>query len=468
VGESQQGQAVVSLPEDIVRWIEDVAGGPIVQAERRPGGARKEAWFVDVRGADGGVDHLFLRLDRSVAAASGDPWTIRREATVYAALGGTDVPVPDLLAVHPTLEAMLSERLAGENWFSRIRDPEEQVRTARDFMASLAALHRIDPATLELPGFPEPTSVAELVDDQLDELERLLALSHREPDPAVRFALRWLRENVPAYAGPIVLVQGDTGPGNFMYADGRVVAIVDWEMAHLGDPMDDIAWLSLRAVQEPFTHLPDRLAEYESLSGHPVDVDRIRYYRVLAETKLQAMFAVHTDRPGAAAAAGGGADVGNALIYRTLHNRLWIEALADVLGLQLRPGDAPPDLPAGEDERLFDVVLGQLRDVVVPRVTDPLALQRTKGVARILKYLAARSRLGPFYAEQELDDIAMLLGKRPATVADGRDAISAAVRAGVVGDVDYLCVLWRRVQRENEVLRAASGVMADRHWPPIQ
>jgi aminoglycoside phosphotransferase (APT) family kinase protein len=466
VGESQQGQPVVSLPEDIMRWIEDVAGGPIVQAERRPGGARKEAWFVDVRRA-GGVDELFLRLDRSFSAASGDPWTVRREATVYAALAGTDVPVPGLLAVHPTSEAMLSERLAGENWFSHIRDPEEQIRTARDFMASLAALHRIDPATLDLPGFPKPTSVVQLVDDQLDELDRLVANTDRAPDPAVRFALRWLRENVPAYDGPIVLVQGDTGPGNFMYAKGRVVAIVDWEMAHLGDPMDDIAWLSLRAVQEPFTHLPDRLAEYESLSGHQVNVDRIRYYRVLAETKLQAMFAVHAD-PGATAAPAGGADVGNVLIYRTLHNRLWIEALADVLGLELRPGDAPPDLPAGEDERLFDVVLGQLRDVVVPRVTDPLALQRTKGVARILKYLAARSRLGPFYAEQELDDIAMLLGKRPATVADGRDALSAAVRAGVVDDVDYLCARWRRVQRENEILRTASGVMADRHWPPIQ
>ena len=67
------------------------------------------------------------------------------------------------------------------------------------------------------------------------------------PDPALVFTLRWLRGNVPDVDGPVVLVQGDTGPGNFMFADGRVVAVVDWELAHLGDPMDDIAWLSLRS-----------------------------------------------------------------------------------------------------------------------------------------------------------------------------------------------------------------------------
>ena len=84
-------------------------------------------------------------------------------------------------------------------------------------------------------------------------------------------------------------MQGDTGPGNFMYSGGRVTAVVDWELAHLGDPMDDIAWLSLRATQEPFTDFPTRLREYEELSGNTIDEDRVHYYQVMAETKLQVM-----------------------------------------------------------------------------------------------------------------------------------------------------------------------------------
>ena len=74
-----------------------------------------------------------------------------------------------------------------------------------------------------------------------------------------------------------------------MYLDGRVVAVVDWELAHLGDPMDDIAWLSLRATQEPFTDFPTRLREYEALSGNSIDEARVHYYQVMAETKLQVM-----------------------------------------------------------------------------------------------------------------------------------------------------------------------------------
>jgi len=73
---------------------------------------------------------------------------------------------------------------------------------------------------------------------------------------------------------------------NLMYADGRVSAVVDWELAHFGDPMDDVAWVTWRTTQHTFTHLPDRLKEYEALSGHTLSPDRIRYYRVNACVRL--------------------------------------------------------------------------------------------------------------------------------------------------------------------------------------
>ena len=232
---------------------------------------------------------LFLRYDRSDPERTGDPWTLHREATVYCALQDTAVPVPRVRAVHPTEQAMLTERVEGDNWFAWIRDPETQLSVARDFMTHLAALHRLDPGALDLPGFPTDLTVPELVRHELDEWERVIEFRGGDPDPGLRLSIDWLRDNVPAYDGPPVLVQGDTGPGNFMYRDGKVVAVVDWELAHLGDPMDDIAWLSLRAVQEPFTHLPDRLAEYEALTGNAIDEARVHYYRVMAETKLLVM-----------------------------------------------------------------------------------------------------------------------------------------------------------------------------------
>jgi aminoglycoside phosphotransferase (APT) family kinase protein len=461
----------VALPDDLVSWIESVGGGRLLSADRMPGGARKEAWFIDLEGAGGAVTSLFLRYDRSDPARTKDPWTLHREATVYLALQDGPVPVPRVLGVHPVHQAMLSERVEGGTWFSRIADPDEQEATARDFMTKLAALHALDVAALDLPAFPRVGSVAEAVLAELDEWEGVLAARGGAPDPALAFSLRWLRSHIPSYDGLPVLVQGDTGPGNFMYLGGRVTAVVDWELAHLGDPMDDIAWLSLRATQEPFTDFPTRLREYEALSGNVVDEARVRYYQVMAETKLQVMGhrgPSDEDGPGEGDGGGGGNDVGNGFIYQVLHRRLWLEALAGANGLELTPAEAPQARHRRDGDWMYDAVLTQLRDVIVPRTTDPLAQARGKGIARIIKYLARVDTYGAYYEECELRDLETLLGRHPDSVASGRAAAAEAVAAGEASEEDYVLTLWRRVARETELARPSMGVLADRHWPPLR
>jgi aminoglycoside phosphotransferase (APT) family kinase protein len=467
----------VGLPDDLVAWIEEVGGGRVVLADRMPGGARKEAWFIDldVAGSDVSVTSCFLRYDRSDPAVTKDPWTLHREATVYLALQDGPVPVPRVLGVHPVHQAMLSERVQGGNWFSRITDPAEQEATARDFMTKLAALHGLDASALDLPAFPPVTTVAEAVLAELDEWDGVLAARGGTPDPALVFSLRWLRDHIPPYDGPPVLVQGDTGPGNFMYAGGRVTAVVDWELAHLGDPMDDIAWLSLRATQEPFADFPTRLREYEVLSGNVVDEGRVRYYQVMAETKLQVM-SHRGPRDGDGDSAGeggeghdgGGNDVGNGFIYQVLHRRLWLEALAAANGLELDPVEGPQAREPRDSDWMYDAVLTQLRHVIVPRTTDQLAQARGKGVARIIKYLARVDTYGPYYEVCERQDLATLLGRRPDSVASGRTDAATAVAAGTVSEEDYIHTLWRRIARETELARPSMGVLADRHWPPLR
>jgi aminoglycoside phosphotransferase (APT) family kinase protein len=453
------GDTGAVLPDDLVAWVEDLGGGRLVLADRKPGGARKEAWFVDVEQPDGTVRELFLHYDRSDREVTKDPWTVHREAMVCLALQDCPVPVARLLGVHQFHQAMLSDRLVGENWFSRILDPTERDLTARDFMRRLAALHQLDAATLRLPAFPAPTSVVGAVGHELDEWDALLAARGGEPDPALAFTLDWLRRHIPAYDGPAVLVQGDTGPGNFMYAEGRVVAIVDWELAHLGDPMEDIAWLSLRATQEPFTDLPTRLREYEEWSGYQIDERRVHYYRVMAEAKLQVMSHGSPVREGG--------DIGNGFIYGMLHRRLWLEALADAGALELTPAEVPPTREPRDHDWMYGAVLAQLREVVVPGITDPLAKARGKGLARVIKYLAQVDAYGPFFEACEKDDLEDLLGRRPETVAEGRALVAAEVRAGRLADGAYLRFLWRRIARETELARPAMGVLADRHWPSL-
>jgi aminoglycoside phosphotransferase (APT) family kinase protein len=456
-------ERVMRLPDDMAHWIQEVTDATVIGADRMPGGGRKEAWFIDLVHRDGREEGIFMRWDQTDPVATGDPWTVRREAHVYRALRDTEVPVAKFIALHPTMQAMLATRISGKNWFSHITDSAEQLSVATDFITHLAALHRIDPRTLELPSLDPDIPVADMVRAQLDEMEALVAFRGGNAEPVLRLALNWLRDNIPDYDGPVVLVQGDTGPGNFMYEHGYVTAIVDWELAHFGDPMDDIAWLTLRAVQEPFTDLRQRCAEYSALSGHALDAHRIRYYRVLAEAKIVTMnhgLALRTRAEGA----GGGADVGARLIFGQLHRRLCVEALADVTGLALDAPELPePGEPSDLDD-LFEIVLAQMRDVITPRVTDPFASQRIKGMVRVLKYLAAATQRGQAFAAQELDDLEAALGSRPIDIATGRAAFAAAVEANQIPIVDALTVLYRRLMRENELLRGASGALADRHY----
>ena len=227
----------------------------VTSATRQAGGGRNEGWLVELAG-DGDDQRLFLRWDRSDPAATGDPWTVRREAEVYRALDASVVPTARFVALHPTEQALLLGVVEGDGRFGMVRDPQRATAIAQDFMLRLADLHGLDAVELGLSGPGE--SIGDHVHRQLDEMDALIAFRGGVPTAELSIALRWLRANMPAYDGRPVVVQGDTGPGNFMFHGDRVAAIVDWELAHPGDPMDDLAWVSLRSTQEPFPDLPER------------------------------------------------------------------------------------------------------------------------------------------------------------------------------------------------------------------
>jgi hypothetical protein len=237
--------------------------------------------------------------------------------------------------------------------------------------------------------------------------------------------------------------------------------VLDWELAHLGDRHDDLGWLALRAVQEPFTNLADRLADYAALSGGPIDLDRVRYYRVFAELRVVILGNRRVQQENLLG------EVGNGLMYGALHRRLFVEALADVMGLSL---ESVPELSAEPSERdwLYDACLAQIRDIVVPRSTDPFVVSRSKGVARVLKYLQQADRLAGLAAEQEMDDLAQLLGTRPHSVGEGRRLLAEAVQEpGKLADDHVLRAFGRRLARETQLLRPTMGALAERHFDAL-
>ena len=94
-----------------------------------------------------------------------------------------------------------------------------------------------------------------------------------------------------------MLVQGDTGPGNFVFENGKVTGIVDWEFAHIGDPMDDWAWLDMRMPDADLTELQDR---YSRATGIAIDHERIRYYRAAVDYRCAVTTSLAVSRGGGA------------------------------------------------------------------------------------------------------------------------------------------------------------------------
>jgi aminoglycoside phosphotransferase (APT) family kinase protein len=450
------------LPEELGSWIAAVTGADRVEVKQVSGGASRQAWLVDARHGAGTAE-LFLRYDPREPKPGSAFHSLQVEAEILTELHRHGVTVPRVIAAHPERQAVLMERIGGDTWFRLIKDPAEQVATAQDFIGKLAALHRIDARELSIPGLGAAGPVAEHVRAEIDAMRGRLD-RHRGPAPLLRFCIDWLDRNVPGYDGPAVLVQGDTGPGNFMYADGRVTAIVDWELAHFGDPMDDIAWLSLRTVQDTFTDFPDRLAEYEQLSGHRIDADRVWYYRLFAETRLASM------NPGSvdvrASAPAGSPDAGNSLIYGMLHRRLLVEALAQALGIPEVDVEFPDDKRESEHAQVYDATASALSGAV-GRSTDALAVRYVKGAVRLVKYLAEVDRIGAVIDAQELAELARLLGEPPASVSQGRAALAERAGRGEIGERDYVTQLWRGIKRDDYLTRTASGALRTRTWPPL-
>lgn len=462
-------ETTLTLPDDVLSWIAEVAGSPVTGADRIPGGASREGWFVTVAGVQGSSCDLFLRFSPVPMPERSAFHHLSTEAAVMKALGNHGIAVPVILGTHPTREAVLSERVPGATWFYRIRDADEQVRVAQDFIRNLAAVHRLDPDELRIEQLGPVRSAREHALERIEGIRWRGTAPDGSMDPLLRLSADWLERNVPDYDGPVVLVQGDTGPGNFMYADGRVTAVVDWELSHWGDPMDDIAWLSLRTVQDTFTHLPDRLAEYSELSGHPLDVSRVWYYRLFAESTMATLYpntGPDSRRPGEEEGADVRRDIGNGIIYRQLHRRLWLESLGQVMGLDLEMPSLPEPAGLPEWHGMYATVLGSLQ-TIVPRITDPLANQWTKGVARVVKYLQELDASGRDFAELETEEIASLLGQRPDDLARGRADLADAARAGKVSDEDYVRFMWHKVMRDDHLMRHASGALHARSWPPL-
>ncbi len=444
-------------------WVVEVTDAVTIRMERRSAGGSRAGYAVEVDKPDGTTDLLWLRCDTGAGPQSNGHYTVRRESSVYREVFRHGLRVAEVVAVHPTADAFLMKRLPGRNWFSEVHDPADQLRIAQEFIQELATLHRIDTRQLDLP---ELGPLGSLADHILAELAIWEAQFRRydEPEPVIELAFAWLRRELGRVGdGPVVLNQGDTGPGNFMFDGGHLVAITDWELAHFGDPLDDIGWIYAHDLQERFPDLPERIADYARYSGREIDPVRIRYFLVLAQTRC----AIGT-RSGLLARDSRG-EIGAHLIYSTLHQRALADALALAVGVDIDAADPEPLPDPGDSARtwMYDVVLEDLRGLIVPAITDDFAARRAKSMARLVKCLREQDRIGDLVERADATDLAEVLGVDLGSIADPRRELCRRIAAHEIDDTAVVRYTVRDWARRTQLVRPAMGVLADRRYSPL-
>jgi len=278
----------MDLPEDELRgFVERIVGGPVVELQRTAMGSSRVTLLVDALDSQGQRQSLVLRHDSGDGPLSGTDIDLAHEAVVYRALANHPVRIPRLLAEAEDGRTLLVERAVGSEDFVGIQPPEQRAAVARDFAAALAELHAIDPATLDLPNTARPESAADHACFDLARWVEIQRTRVERPSEITLLAGDWLGAHPPSQLDRGALCHGDAGVGNFLHEGGKVTALLDWEFAHLGDPIDDVAWVLIRShLLGGEEEMRAALPVWSEHAAIALDPDRIAYYRAMVLLRM--------------------------------------------------------------------------------------------------------------------------------------------------------------------------------------
>lgn len=238
------------------------------------------------------------------------------EYAAYRSVQGRGVPAPMPIAVVDDSNVLgapfaLVERVEDAYAASPFRpDPygRHSEEIGKDFFTILGRIAAIDPYDTELPGVVMTPAPDECWSRELEHWERVLSFDALEPHPIAEAAIRRLKRNTPPPPRHLSIVHGDFRHGNFLHnGRGRISAVLDWEMAHIGDPMEDLAWSldplwtngkhDLAAGLLPRAHA---IQLWEMASGLSFDPERFRWWSLFSAVKGLAIWAsaarAYTDR----------------------------------------------------------------------------------------------------------------------------------------------------------------------------
>jgi aminoglycoside phosphotransferase (APT) family kinase protein len=288
---------VEALIEPLTRLAQRKLGGDAIAGlTRLSAGATQEIWRFGVFRGDVETPVILRRAPGGVRVSE-TAVGLATEASLIEAAGRVGVPVPPVLCVLEEDDGLgqgfVMGFVEGETLGGRIARSEAlagaRPRLARQCGEILARIHTLDPA--DFPSLRRATP-AELVAQYRASYE-----ASQWPRPVLDLTFRWLEANCPPAPQRPRLVHGDFRNGNLMVGPDGLRAVLDWEIAHVADPMEDLGWICVNAwrfgvLDKPvggFGEREDLWAGYEAAGGDPVNRAHAHWWEVYGSMRWGVM-----------------------------------------------------------------------------------------------------------------------------------------------------------------------------------
>ena len=435
------------LPEDasqrVVDWLEGNVGGTVVRITRQP--RWRPVWFADVERGDELLE-LCVRGDRLDIPLI---FPLEHEMALQATLHAQGIRVPEVYGWIDTPMAYVMDRVPGRADFTDATDDERRA-VVDDYLQILAAIHALPVEPFLDAGIMRGATPADSGTFGMSRYELVYRSVKELPNPLMEFCLAWLARNPPVSHGRESAIVWDSG--QFHHEHGRVTAVLDVEIGHIGDPMMDLAAWRQRDTVIGFGNFHELYDRYSELTGEPVDVDALMRHHFAFTLTNELAFGAARRNPSP------DSDLMTNMQWCCETNLFATEALADIYDVEL----PPVEMPEPRDSRAkvgIDHLVGKLGTVMID---DEYLRHEVRTMFRNARHVARAVEIGDALSEADLDDLHRLLGHRPASWLEGEAELERYVLADAVEgrhDLELLDLFHRRNLRAQMLLGPPGSAM---------
>jgi aminoglycoside phosphotransferase (APT) family kinase protein len=429
-------------------WLRSNIGGDVVRIVRQP--RWRPVWFADVE-RDGEVLELCVRGDRTDMPLI---FPLDHEMRLQSIMHDHGIPTPKVYGWIDHPMAYVMDRVPGDNHFEKSTD-EQRRSVVDDYLHILARLHRLDIAPFVDGGIFRAARPEESGTYGMSRYESVFRQVKVLPDPLMEFCLGWLRRNPPVSHGRESAIVWDSG--QFHHQDGKIVAVLDVEIGHIGDPMMDLAAWRMRDTVIGYGNFAELYDRYSEITGEPVDLDAIQRHHFAFTLSNQLPFGAALRQPAPES------DLMTNLQWCYETNLFATEALAEILDIELPTVEMPPPR-----ESRGTVVLEHLvRALRTTEVDDEYLRYKLRTMFRLARHAARTDEIGDAVSADDLDDLQPLLGYRPDSWLEGEADLERFVLADAdTGAHDEVLVqLFHKRNLRAQMLLGPAGSAMARHLP---